>query len=74
MTKIPASVLSVTSMLLHVIIVPVFFLCFILLYESAWMMRFLDERNGDQHADPIGHHGGYIGTLAHRDDDAGTRR
>lgn len=43
MTKIPASVLSVTSMLLHVIIVPVFFLCFILLYESAWMMRFLDE-------------------------------
>ncbi len=43
MTKIPSSVLSVTSMMLHIIVIPIFFLCFILLYESAWMLRFLDE-------------------------------
>lgn len=41
MTKIPASVQSVPVLILHVLVVPLFFLSFVLLYESAWMDRFL---------------------------------
>ncbi len=35
-------ILSVPGMLLHVLVIPVFFLCFILLYQSEWMISFLD--------------------------------
>ena len=41
MTKIPSSVLSVPTMLLHILVIPVFFLCFVLLYQSDWMVEFL---------------------------------
>ena len=46
MAKIPRSILSVTTLLLHVLAMPVFFLGFILLYQSEWMMRFLDTGLG----------------------------
>ena len=42
MNKIPASLLSVTMMFLHIIAVPVFFLSFILIYKSLWMAQFLN--------------------------------
>ena len=41
MTKIPASVLSVPVMLLHILVIPVFFLSFVLIYQSEWMVSFL---------------------------------
>ena len=41
MQQIPSSVLSLTSLLLHILSLPAFFLCFVLLYQSAWMIRFL---------------------------------
>ena len=41
MTKIPSSLLSLTTLLLHIIAMPVFFLGFILIYESRWIMEFL---------------------------------
>jgi hypothetical protein len=47
MTKIPSSLLSVVTMLVHVIALPVFYLGFILLYESSWMIGFLNAGNGD---------------------------
>ena len=47
MTKIPASILSVTTTVVHIIAVPVFFLGFILIYESRWTMGFLEVGNGD---------------------------
>ena len=47
MTKIPASLLSVVTMLVHIIAIPVFYLGYILIYESRWMMSFLDAGNGD---------------------------
>jgi len=47
MTKIPSSLLSVVTMLVHVIALPVFYLGFILLYESSWMFEFLNAGNGD---------------------------
>lgn len=46
MTKIPASILSVWTMLVHVITIPVFFLGFILLYESQWMVKFMSIGHG----------------------------
>ena len=46
MHKIPDSVLSVTTLLLHVLVMPVFFLGFILIYRSAWMLAFLDAGLG----------------------------
>ena len=46
MTKIPRSILSVTTLLLHVLAMPVFFLGFILIYQSDWMIRFLDAGLG----------------------------
>ena len=42
MTKTPASILSITTLLLHALAMPVFFLGFILIYESRWMMEFLN--------------------------------
>jgi hypothetical protein len=41
MTKIPASLLSVAMMLLHIFALPVFFLGFILIYDSYWIDEFL---------------------------------
>ena len=45
MNKIPASLQSVTMLLIHIFAVPVFFLVFILLYESRWMTEFLNAGN-----------------------------
>lgn len=42
MNKIPSSLLSVSTMLIHIFAIPVFYLGFILIYESRWMMEFLD--------------------------------
>ena len=45
MTKFTTStfrhILSVPTMLLHILVIPVFFLSFILLYQSEWMIEFL---------------------------------
>lgn len=46
MNKIPRSILSVTTLLLHVLAMPVFFLGFILIYQSDWMLRFLNAGLG----------------------------
>ena len=46
MHKIPDSILSVTTLLLHVIAIPVFFLGFTLVYQSEWMISFLDAGLG----------------------------
>lgn len=46
MNKIPASLHSLTTLLLHVFAMPVFFLGFILIYESRWMVQFLDAGHG----------------------------
>ena len=42
MNKIPSSILSLTVLLLHVFAMPVFFLGFILIYNSQWMSEFLN--------------------------------
>lgn len=46
MTKIPTSLLSLSAMLVHVLALPIFFLGFILIYESSWVFQFL--RTGDE--------------------------
>lgn len=46
MHKIPASILSAPTLLLHVLAMPVFYLGFILIYRSAWMLAFLDAGLG----------------------------
>jgi len=46
MTKTPSSIVSVTTLLIHVFGLPVFFLGFILIYGSAWIDRFLDTGLG----------------------------
>ena len=46
MLKIPSSLRSVTTLLLHVFAMPVFFLGFILVYQSQWMNEFLDAGPG----------------------------
>lgn len=43
---VTSSMLSIPVMLLHCIILPVFFLGFILIYNSAWVERFLEAGNG----------------------------
>ena len=48
MTKIPASLIALPAMLLHVIAVPVFFLAFVLLYQSAWITSFLEMGLGTE--------------------------
>ena len=45
-TKTPASIRSVVTTLLHIVIMPMFFLGFILVYKSQWMFRFLDTGLG----------------------------
>ena len=42
MSKTPSSIQSITTLLLHTFATPVFYLGFILIYESRWMMEFLD--------------------------------
>ena len=46
MTKLPASVLSVSALLLHIFFVPVFYLCFMLIYSSEWMVTFYEAGLG----------------------------
>jgi len=43
---VTSSLLSITVMLLHVLAMPVFFLAFILIYESQWMLEFLEIGQG----------------------------
>ena len=45
MKKIPASLVSITTLLLHALAMPVFFLGFILIYESHWILQFLEDGN-----------------------------
>jgi len=42
MTKIPSSMVSVSTVLIHVFAIPAFFLGFILIYDSQWIDRFLE--------------------------------
>lgn len=42
MIKIPSSFHSLTATILHVIAIPVFFIGFVLIYESHWMLRYMD--------------------------------
>lgn len=44
--RIPKVLLSLRSLLLHVLAIPAFFLCFILLYRSEWMVDLLDMGQG----------------------------
>ena len=46
MSKIPSSLLSVPTLLTHVLATPAFFLGFILIYNSQWISRFLDAGLG----------------------------
>ena len=46
MNKVPSSLCSLTTLLLHVLGMPVFFLGFILIYESRWIIEFLDTGTG----------------------------
>jgi len=45
MKKAPSSLLSLTTMFLHILVIPVFFLGFILIYQSTWMNRFLESNH-----------------------------
>ena len=40
------SLMSITTLLLHVFAMPIFFLGFVLIYDSSWMTRFLDAGLG----------------------------
>ena len=46
MSKIPSSLLSVPTLLIHVLALPAFFMGFILIYESEWINTFLDAGSG----------------------------
>jgi hypothetical protein len=48
MQKIPTSVTGLTALLLHVIAMPIFFLGFILLYRSNWMLDFIGQAEGSR--------------------------
>ena len=43
MSKIPTFLSSWRAMLLHALTLPIFFLVFILFYESEWMITFLES-------------------------------
>ena len=43
---VTSSLLSIMVMLLHVLAMPVFYLAFILIYESQWMLEFLETGYG----------------------------
>ena len=45
MSKIPSSILSVTSLLAHVIGIPIFYLGFILMYDSRWITLFIGSES-----------------------------
>ena len=45
MAKIPSSILSVNTLLVHVLGLPFFFLGFILMYDSTWISEFLSGGN-----------------------------
>lgn len=47
MSKIPDSILSVWTTLVHIITIPVYYLGFILLYDSRWMVAFLNTGLGE---------------------------
>lgn len=47
MTRIPSSILSVPSLLVHIITIPLFFLSFILLYDSQWMYSLISGGSMD---------------------------
>ena len=49
MTKIPVSLISIKTVLIHIFALPVFYLGFILIYGSAWIDRFLDTGLGIVH-------------------------
>ena len=40
------SLLSITTTILHIFVIPLFYLGFVLVYESQWMLRFLDFGQG----------------------------
>lgn len=46
MKKVPQSVLSVPALLVHILAMPAFFLGFVLVYQSEWMIRFLNAGLG----------------------------
>lgn len=46
MSKIPSSLLSVPTLLTHILAIPAFFLGFILIYDSQWISAFLDTGLG----------------------------
>lgn len=46
MTKNPASLLSLSAMFLHILALPVFFLGFVLIYKSQWIIEFIDAGQG----------------------------
>lgn len=50
MAKIPSSILSVPAMLVHVITIPLFFLGFVLMYDSTWIYEIITDgsMNNDQ--------------------------
>lgn len=43
---VTSSLLSITVIFLHIFAMPVFYLAFILIYESQWMLEFLDTGHG----------------------------
>lgn len=47
MAKIPSSILSVATMLVHILAIPVYYLGYILIYESQWMIDFLRAGKGE---------------------------
>ncbi len=46
MNRIPTTTLNLTALLLHVLAIPAFFLCFVLIYQSEWMVDFLGMGKG----------------------------
>lgn len=46
MNRIPSSTLNLTALLLHILAIPAFFLCFVLIYQSEWMTDFLGMGRG----------------------------
>ena len=47
MAKIPSSILSVPALLVHVIAIPLFFLGFVLLYDSQWIYEIITAGSMD---------------------------
>lgn len=47
MAKIPSSILSVPALLVHIIAVPLFFLGFVLMYDSVWLNDIISGGTGN---------------------------